>query len=215
MKPVKYLKKFPDDSKLSNSFPVFVDVIYIGILWLLCSLPIVSIGPASAAMYYAMVKSVRRGRGHSGREFFSALKQNFKSGIKVWLLFLGLILLWCANLYFGGLLRGDAGPGISAFLIIPVLLPLPWVFAYISRFDNSFRDTVKFSVLLSLKNLPRTIMLMMIMAAFVILGWVFPALIPLLPGACCLLMSFQTEPVFRAITQELETDENQDKWYNE
>lgn len=209
------MKKFPDDSKISNSFPLFVDLIYIGILWLLCSLPIVSMGPASAAMYYATVKSVRRGRGHAGREFFAALKENFKNGIKLWLMFLGLILLWGANLYFGGIARGDAGPGISAFLIIPVLLPLPWGFAYMSRFDNSFRDTVKFSVLLSLKNLPRTIMLLLILAAFVILGWLFPALIPLLPGLCCLLMSLQTEPVFRAITQELETDENQDKWYNE
>ncbi len=209
------MKKFPEQSRITNSFPVFVDVIYIGILWLLCALPIVTIGPASAALYYAMVKSVRRGRGHAGREFFAALKQNFKSSIKLWLMFLGLILLWGANLYFGGLLRGEAGPGISVYLIIPVLLPLPWVFAYVSRFDNSTWDTVKFSVFLCLKNLPGTIMLLMIMAAFIILGWVFPALIPLLPGACCLLMSFQTEPVFRAITQEMETDENQDKWYNE
>ncbi len=209
------MKKFPEDSRIPNSFPIFVDVIYIGILWLLCSLPIVTIGPASAAMYYAMVKSVRRGRGHAGREFFTALKDNFKNGVKIWLMFLGLMLLWGANLYFGGMLHGEGGPGISAFLIIPVLLPLPWVFAYISRFLNSFWDAVKFSVLLSLKNLPRTIMLLLIMVAFAILGWLFPALIPLLPGTCCLLMSFQTEPVFRAITREMETDENQDKWYNE
>ena len=42
-----------------------------------------------------------------------------------------------------------------------------------------------------------------------------PGVVSVLPGFGCLLMSFQIEPVFRSITQELETDPNEDKWYNE
>ena len=212
------MKFIPEESRFNNSFPVFVDLIFIGILWLLCSLPIVTLGSASCAMYYATVKCIRRGRGHSGREFFFALKSNFKSSLKVWLIFLALIALWAADMYIMHILDPEGlklMSGISAYLIIPVLIPLPWVFAYISRFENTLWDTLKFSVFLSIKNLARTVMLLLTVAAFAILGWIFPALIPLLPGACCLLMSFQTEPVFRAITEHMEGDKNQDKWYNE
>lgn len=208
----------PDGSNFHNGFGVVVDIIFIGLLWILCSLPIVTIGPASAAMYYTMVKSVRRGRGHSGSMFFSSFKSNFKSALSLWLILLLLILLWLADMYAMNLLDPEGTKlmsGISAYLIIPVLIPLPWLFAYISRFDNSLWNTLKFVIFISVKNLARTVMLLLIMAAFVILGWLFPALIPLLPGFCCLLMSFQTEPVFKAITEQLDNDSNEDKWYNE
>ena len=187
-------------------------------MWLLCCLPIVTIGPASAALYYATVKSVRRGRGHAGREFFTAFKSGFKNALPLWLVFLLLIALWATSMYAMNILDPEGTKlmsGLTAYLILPVLIPLPWVFAYISRFDNTLWDTLKFSVYLSIKNLGRTVMLLLTAAAFVLLGWLFPALIPLLPGFCCLLMSFQTEPVFKAITAQLENDSNEDKWYNE
>ena len=39
-------------------------------------------------------------------------------------------------------------------------------------------------------------------------------LLPLLPGAVCMLMSLIIEPVFREYTAE-QGDENTDAWYNE
>ena len=212
------LKIFPEESNINNLFPTLVDMLLLGLLWLLCCLPIVTIGPASCAFYHAIVKCVRHGRGHAASTFFKALKENFKPAFLLWLSFLLLICLWLVDMYAMNLLDPEGTKlmsGISAYLIIPVLIPLPWVFAYISRFDNSVWDTLKFSVFLSIKNLARTVMLLLIAAAFITLGWIFPALIPLLPGFCCLLMSFQTEPVFKAITSELESDNNEDKWYNE
>ena len=206
------------ESAVSGGIVVIIDIIFLGILWLLCCLPIITIGPASCAFYHAIVKCVRHGRGHTGATFFKSLKGNFKPAFLLWLIFLLLICLWLADMYAMNLLDPEGAKlmsGISAYLIIPVLIPLPWVFAYISRFENSVWDTLKFSVFLSIKNLARTVMLLLIAAAFVILGWLFPALIPLLPGFCCLLMSFQTEPVFKKITAELESDSNEDKWYNE
>lgn len=212
------LKDNYSESAVNRGIVVIIDIIFLGILWLLCCLPVITIGPASCAFYHAMVKCVRHGRGHVGASFFKALKDNFKTSFILWLMFLLLIGLWIADMYAMNLLDPEGTKlmsGISAYLIIPVLIPLPWVFAYISRFENSTWDTLKFSVFLSIKNLARTVMLLLLAAAFIILGWIFPALIPLLPGFCCLLMSFQIEPVFKNITKELESDSNEDKWYNE
>lgn len=212
------MKKIPKESKLYNSFPLFTDILFLGLLWLLCSLPLVTLGSSCCAVYHAMVKSVRHGRGHAGSTFFAAFRSNFKNSLKLWLLFLLLIGLWAANLFVTVFAAGESANLLSTpgfWLIIPVMIPLVWVFAYTSRFDNSPWDTLKFSLLLGIKNLGRTVMLLLTAAAFFTLGWIFPVLIPLLPGFCCLLMSYQTEPVFRAITLQMESDSNDDKWYNE
>ena len=210
--------KTPKGSKIYSGFGYIVDVIYIGILWLICCLPIFTIGPASTAMYYAMVKSVRHGRGHVSREFFGAFRRNFKAATLAWLVFLFLILLWLGN----NIVTAQTDPDglrmmtrVSVFLIIPVCFPLPWLFAYISRFDNSLGDTLKFSVFLSVKYFVRTLIMLGTAAVFVFLCSLSPALIPLLPGFCCMIMSLQTEPVFKSITSELEGDGNEDQWYNE
>ena len=205
-------------NRLGNSLGGAIDIIYIGILWLLCCLPIVTIGASSTAMYYALVKCVRHGRGHASREFFGAFRRNFKSATLAWLVLLFLILLWLGN----NMVRAQTDPEglsfmtmVSKYLIAPVCFPMPWIFAYISRFDNRLSDTLKFSVFLSVKNFPRTLIMLLAAAAFVIVCRMLPVLIPLLPGFCCLIMSYQIEPVFKSITAELEDDGNEDQWYNE
>ena len=212
------MAKTPKGSKIYSGFGYIVDVIYIGILWLICCLPIFTIGPSSTAMYYAMVKSVRHGRGHVTAEFFGAFRKNFIPSMKAWLLFMLLIGLWLAN----SIVTAQTDPEglrmmtrLSRFLIIPVCFPLPWLFAYISRFDNSFSDTMKYVVYLSVKNFVRSAIMLLSAAAFLFICFLSPALIPVLPGFCCLIMSYQTEPVFKALTAEFENDENEDQWYNE
>lgn len=212
------MAKPPKASNVYSGFGNVVDIIYIGILWLLCCLPIVTIGASSTAMYYALVKCVRHGRGHVSREFFGAFRRNFKAATLAWLVFLFLILLWLGN----NMVRAQTDPEglsfmtmVSKYLIAPVCFPMPWLFAYISRFDNRLSDTLKFSVFLSVKYFVRTLIMLGTAAVFVFLCSLSPALIPLLPGFCCLIMSYQIEPVFKSITAELEADGNEDQWYNE
>lgn len=58
----------------------------------------------------------------------------------------------------------------------------------------------------------------MILAAVLIavgvIVYLTPLLLPLLPGAVCMLMSLIIEPVFREYTAE-QGDEKTDAWYNE
>ena len=58
-----------------------IDLVVLSILWTLCSAPLVTMGAASAALYYALTKSVRCQRGHAAKEFWRAFKSNLKRGI--------------------------------------------------------------------------------------------------------------------------------------
>ena len=51
-------KFFNPDHPINRFFSKIFCILYLNILWLLCSLPIVTIGPATTALYYTMLKVV-------------------------------------------------------------------------------------------------------------------------------------------------------------
>ena len=55
------------------------DIMALGFLWILCSLPVITIGASTTALYYAMVKSVKNNDGYVTKEFFRSFKLNFYS----------------------------------------------------------------------------------------------------------------------------------------
>ena len=87
------------ESKLHAVLTAILDIVWLGILWLLCSLPILPLGAASTALYYSMVKCVRHERGHATREFFRAFRLNFRQATLLWLICLGVILLGLGDVY--------------------------------------------------------------------------------------------------------------------
>ena len=58
------------------------------------------------------------------------------------------------------------------------------------------------------------VILAAVLIAVGVIVYLTPLLLPLLPGAVCMLMSLIIEPVFREYTAE-QGDENTDAWYNE
>lgn len=211
------MKKLPDEGKIGNIFSKVIDLLLAGILWLVCSLPLVTIGASSSALYYVVVKCVRHDRGHVLRSFFSAFKSNFVASVKVWLIYIAYILLLGFEVYGVGRL------GLSFSLIyrmavrlmlIPLLLPLPWLFAYISRFEAPFSTVVRYSMYLSVRNWWRTLLLLLIPGAVLFLCLLLPGLVPVLPGICCLAMSYVIEPVLKSLSEDSD-DSNEDQWYNE
>ena len=60
------------DNKFMTAMSKASDAILLGILWIACCLPIVTVGASSAAFYYAYHKAVRQRRGYAWKEFFSA-----------------------------------------------------------------------------------------------------------------------------------------------
>ena len=99
-------------------------------------------------------------------------------------------------------------------MFIPAVMPLPWFFAYVSRFENTTKATISYVYYLCVKNLWRTLGLIFMLALTIAVCWLMPAIIPLLPGAVSLSMSYIIEPVFKKITEDMD-DSNIDQWYNE
>ena len=84
---------FNFDNKIFRILRKFCEMIYLSLLWLLFSLPIITIGASTTALYYATNKSLFHDRGYVWNEFWDSFKSNFKQSTICWLMMLGIYLL--------------------------------------------------------------------------------------------------------------------------
>ena len=80
---------FSSDGWFSRFFGTLGDIIIVNILFILCSIPIVTMGASMSAMYFTLLKKQRTGEnGGVVKLFFKGFKDNFKQSTISWLLFL-------------------------------------------------------------------------------------------------------------------------------
>jgi len=211
------MRKHFEETRIGRVLSALTDVILAGILWFVCSVPIITIGASSTALYYVTVKSIRHERGRLVKTFFKAFRSNFFASFKIWLLYIVYALVFIANNVAVTMMGENASGLMSMFvklMFIPAVMPLPWFFAYVSRFENTTKATISYVYYLCVKNLWRTLGLIFMLVLTIAVCWLMPAIIPLLPGAVSLSMSYIIEPVFKKITEDMD-DSNIDQWYNE
>ena len=201
-------------SRLGSVLSSLIDLIWAGLLWLLCSLPVITAGAASTALYYTVVKCIRHDRETVSKCFFHSFRSNFRQATLLWLLCLLYIAVGLGDAYafsLMGVQRGQLLYYLSRLYFLPVPMMLPWLFAFLSRFDNTVAGTLKYTAFLALRNIGITLLLALELIVCVLICWMLPIFIPLLPGPFCMLMSLHIEPVFRRLT----ADEQDANWYNE
>ena len=85
-----------------------VDFVGLSIFWIALCLPVVTIGPATAALYYTVVK-VFRHKSDDGAfgMYWKAFVQNLRRGIPATLIFIPVMLLLAYGYDMGHLLSSD------------------------------------------------------------------------------------------------------------
>ena len=87
---------FSTDGPLFEGMAYIINIIYVSVLWILFSIPIITIGASSTALYYTVTKVIRHGRSYIFREFWQSFKSNLKQSTAVWLIYLvmmGILLV--------------------------------------------------------------------------------------------------------------------------
>lgn len=199
------------------------DIVFLSIIWILFCIPIITIGPANTAMYYATVKVIRRERGYIFREFFKSFRVNFKrgaiAGIIITLAYTILVfdLFWVRNSF--DTLGSNGTIMFGIFLAIAFLLSCfsVYVFPILSRFDMSVIQLFKAASVMSIRHLPSTLgMLIITLAAFAGVV-VIPILIMIIPVTATFLNSLLMERIMKKYIPKSEEAENnsKDEWYLE
>lgn len=169
------------------------DVLAIGLLWVLCCLPLITAGASSTALYYAMVKCVKRNDGYAVREFFKAFKLNFKPATVLWIVFAALIFLMQLNV--GILMKKTSGLTGLFFIVfysavcIYVIVMMLYAFPALSRFEMSAGWIFKLSLYMAVRYLLHSVMLLVILGMALLFVWKIPMLLFIVPGPTAFLMS--------------------------
>ena len=61
-------------------------LIALNLLWIVCSLPVITAGASTTALYYCTLKLHKDGDIRVFHDFFKSFKQNFKQSTLIWIL---------------------------------------------------------------------------------------------------------------------------------
>ena len=194
--------RFNLDNPVFTALGKVVDCAWLSILWLLCCLPVVTIGVSSTAMYYTVHKVIRGGRGYVSRTFFTALKDNFKQATLPYLVWLiAMAVLVCDALITREVLLTGSKLGAFFYLFLVMLVVVMmwgrYLFSYTARFANTVKATLRNSFILAVRHLPWSLLLIVISAAAAVLIWLLPILTILIPTTAVLLFDLILERLFR------------------
>jgi len=195
------MKFFSYESKFSQILLKLCWSCYLNLLWFICSLPIVTIGASTTALYYASLKLVREEDSSLTRQFFRSFRENFKQATVLWLILLGVGLFLGADGYILYHLRlSAAGPlAVMWTLILAVVIAasvvyvivLLYVFPLLASVCNTNRAMLKNAFLIGTHYLFATILIFAVHFAmfFVVVAW-FTPLIVFGEGLCALISAW-------------------------
>lgn len=183
------------------------DLMILSVLWLICSLPVVTIGASTAALYYSINKRFNKDIDGTASLFFHSFKDNLRQGILLSIIY----ILFCGFIAFDitASVRGIADIKLPEWykmfalvLILPVVFTVFYIFPYISRYSNTTKNCLINSFLLSAARMDHTFYLLLMNAAALAGCVFFPPAALVLPGLCALLSTKIIEPAFQRAAEQ-------------
>lgn len=165
----------------------FFDIMILNVLWFVCSIPIVTIGASTTAVYYVTLKLVRDEEGTTVKSFFKSFRDNFKQSTIIWLLLLLTGAVIGFDMYFFLMLETEASifrtvmiSIFGGFGIVYLCIGL-YVFPLQSRFYNPVKRTVFNAFFMSIRHFLQTLGMLAIDIGIPVLAlFVAPVLQPIL-----------------------------------
>lgn len=207
---------FRYDSPIMIGLGRIMDFILLSILWFICCIPVVTIVPSTAALYYVMLKIVRKEEIRPFFNFFHAFRDNLKQGCVLTLIFIMITALLYADYRIMTVQAGAIGSILCIlFLLLAVLAAavMLYTFPLQAQFSNTVFRTLKNAFLLSLIKLPNTFLLLVlhsmplwvVMAAPEIVAKTLPLWLLLFPAVVAYLSSLRFVKIFAPL-METEVD---------
>lgn len=155
---------FHPDSKPYQFMERLTDVVMLSLLWLLFSLPVITLGASTIAVSAVTLKMAEDTEGKITEEFLKAFKSNLKQGIAM--TFITLICLTAVILDF--LIMNNTEGNSVVFLIIGVVsayiftFSLLYAYPLLARYENTVFAALKNSFEISMRYFLRSLLLVVI-----------------------------------------------------
>lgn len=177
---------FNEDNFLNIALNKIGDVIVCNLLFILCCIPVITIGTSMTALYHCMMRSVKGNLNGAGKTFFRAFKENLRQSTIVWLAFLALIIILLMDIQF---LSSQTGSISQIFLYfsqgaaVLIVIGALYIFPVIATFSNSLKNLLKNSYIFAFMHFPSTLVVAVVSLLPMYMTYQDLKLLPLY--ACC------------------------------
>lgn len=198
------------DNPVLNFFGKLLDCIWLNLLWLVTSLPVVTAGAAASALYYCTLKLAEDRKVDLTHDFFHAFRKNLKEGTILSLIFtgVGIVLAVESRLFWAMKTRSAVwtiGTAVFVLVLLVFAMTTVYVFPMLARFDNSWKNMIRNSFAISVRFMVCTMLLLAIRAGVIYMAVkVFAPVIFLGEGLVALLSSYLLKNVFRKVEESQE-----------
>ena len=204
---------FSIDGPVMGALGKIADFMILSLLWLMCCIPVITFGAATAALYYVTLKMARGEASGVAKLFFKALKENMKAGIVFTLVF----ALAGAVLYLDYTLMLQLSGALGAVLRVVFmalgiccLLTALYTFPLQAQFVNTVKGTLTNAFWFALRNLGITLLVLLVHASPLLLVFLslenllklLPLLLLLLPSVIAFISSVLLMKVFKPLMEQ-------------
>lgn len=204
---------FSTDSKLYKFMSRLTDLVKLNFMWLVFSLPVVTLGISTIAAYTVALKMAENEEGYIARGFLKAFKENWKQGLVM--SFITLLCAWAVYLDFQ--IFNAVEENAYVFLIIGIIAAYVFVFSLLyaypllARYENTIPKTLQNSFQISMRYFLRSLFLVILVAfEIAVMLWNFATHILIVivgPAFVMLTISSFAMIIFRDIEKNPEPEE--------
>lgn len=199
---------FSHENWIWSPFSWVADMVILSCLWILCSIPLLTIGAATTALYDCAARCVRGGDDKLFARFFRTFRRELIPSIPTFLLWCGVIIGGYAAIstYGNSVAVTDVSVAITTalLLLLTVVVGIAvWVFPLLSRFTFGIAQLNVTAIKLALLHLPRTMALgiITVLACFLCLQFIAPLFF--LPALLAWVWTLLLEGVFQKYERDL------------
>lgn len=146
---------FNENGLFNRGFGFLGQLVGLNLLWMICSLPVVTAGASTTALSYCALKLHKDGDCRVFRDFFRSFRQNIRQSTVIW-----IGILMAAGIFYveskAVLAMPGSLPKIFTYLLaaigIPVFMTALYVFPTLAAFDNSIKNIVAADFYFAVKN---------------------------------------------------------------
>ena len=163
---------FNENNFLSIALNKIGDIVISNLLFILCSIPLVTIGPSLTALHHCTLRMAKGNHIGTIRTFFRAFKENFKQSIIVWLGSVVIFAVLFTNINF--LKNMDTSFSrilmyMSIIIFIFVFIMNLYIYPVIAAFQGNLKTLLRNAFIFAGSHLFKTIIMALI--------WIFPVFI--------------------------------------
>lgn len=204
------MSKFFDlDGPFSKFGSVFFDIMILSLLWLVFTIPIITSGAATTALFYVVTRRISGREGYLISDFWRSFRLNFKQATFCWLLI--MLIAWVVFINITNINR----LGSAKNVVLPIQLGIAletgaislYVFPIIARFKLSLKDVFKNAFFLANRHFLTTLMLMSVGVGVILLSLATVLFSLMAMGVYAFIASHLIMRVFRKYNPGMDRDD--------